>query len=113
MQSYDASIGKTVCTHQNPESPEKLAVSLVSASSEKAWFVVFSMCVQSSNAPPLLLPSQASCVILLGWMRDEKEFRFAVLWMSIVNTPTEAGFKYQQFKQLAHKLPGYVITERL
>lgn len=87
----------------NPESPEKLAKALAAARSEKAWFVVVRLCVLSSYAPPLLLPSQAACGIQLARMRAEEEFRLAGLWVSIVNTPTEAGFKYQQFKQLARK----------
>lgn len=44
----------------NPESPENLAKPLVSASTEKSWFVVFSLCVLSSSSPPQLLPSLAS-----------------------------------------------------
>lgn len=44
----------------NPESPEKLAKSLVPASTEKPWFVVFSVCVLSSRVLPQLLPSLAS-----------------------------------------------------
>lgn len=110
VQPYCTSRSKTACMHQIP-SHQRSWQNLWSLPVQRNLGLWFSaLCVLSSSVLSSSYHLWPAYVIQLAWMRAEEEFWVVGLWVSIVNVPTKAGFKYQQFKQLVHKMPEYVIT---
>lgn len=110
VQSCCTSRSKTACTHQIP-SHQRSWQNLWSLPVQRNLGLWFSACVcWAATFFPSSYHLRPACAVQLAWMRAEEEFRVVGLWISIVNTHTEAGFQYQQLKQLVHKMPEYVIT---
>lgn len=110
VQPYCTSRSNTICMHQI-QSHQRSWQNLCSLPIWRNLGLWFSACVCWAAASfPSSYHLWPACVVQLAWMRPEEEFWVVVLWVSIVNSPTKAGFKYQQFKQLVHKTPEYVIT---